>query len=731
MPDRPNDPDHLTPPQLVELRRSLHQGAGTGVSAAPADDSQLVTDALLKLGEYVDAVLAATKDDRPDRIQDLLHDGAMIHALARAGQRRNEVEAALVPLEGFRGGVKLGETVRKLVRQERRDSSGLRLAGEGEGASLEHVLSDVLGDHEIPLLTEPEGWVVTTSGVLKRNNSEDNPVTRLNFAPLLITGRLQDLHSDQQFLHLEWPGQHGWCSQIVARGDAFHGPELQRLAHVGAPVSGNNAKRAVAYLEAFEATNRSRLPQAMASSRMGWCGEHGEHGFLVGRRLIRADAERDTSLAGGPTTWGDDFVHLDVSGGFDQVVEGYARAGSIDAWRDAIERVRPYPVAFLALYAGLVPPLLGILPNAPNFIVDWAFTSSTGKTTTLRIPGSIWGYPEDKSPHGVIQNWDFTTTSLERMLGFHNFLPLILDDTKRAKNPEWVIPQCLYMVAQGRGKGRGSIEGVRKTATWRTVVLSTGEVPVTSFSQDVGARARVLSITDEPFGGTSEETRQFVQQLTLDLLDNHGHAGPMVVQWLLQHRARWPRFRERYERLTAEWADQIGTNQFGGRAAPYLALLEVAAGIANAVLGIPVHEGALHAAFQAVQAGARDADRATAALKTAWAWHVAHGARFWRRWESQDTPHSGWAGAVIQRHRDTEPDAVAFMPAVLQQVLDQQGYDFEGVVREWAKRGWLRSNETNGRQCRASIGGKRVHTYAIDLRSVSATLGDEEASHAE
>lgn len=726
MSDLPKDPDDLTATDFARLRDAM--------TAAPAAADDAFSAAVERLTAAVDAIVHATPDDRPDREAELLNDGAMLRALGGVRARRNEVEAALRHLRAYSGGASFSAQVVNLVKLAGDEARAhLRVAAPGEGIGLTGSLPRSLRDHEVPVLVAPDGWLVTDDGVFKANGDGD---TRLNHRPLLITGCLNDLYSSEQYLHLEWPTRHGWAQHIVSRGAALDAKGLQTLSKIGAPVSGSNAGRAVAYLEAFEAANWGRMPHAHASSRMGWCGERGRFGFLVGKTLVRADGDVDVASRRGPTEWGDDWVHLDVSGGFDQVVDGYVRGGTFDAWRDAIEMVRPHPVAFLALYAGLVAPLLGVVQGAPNFIVDYAFTSSTGKTTTLRIPASIWGYPEDKDPSGIIGNWDFTATSLERTLAFHSFLPVLLDDTKRAKNPEWVIPTALYMVAQGRGKGRGSIDGVRETATWRTVVLSTGEVPVTSFSQDVGARARVISIREKPFGDTTPETRAFVDRLTLDLLDNHGHAGPMVVRWLLQQRDRWPRFQARFEALRAEWGERIGTNHFGGRAAPYLALLDMAAGIAEQVLGIARCEAALDVALEAARSSAADADRAAAAIEAVWGWSVSHRSRFSDRWlTSQDEPHGGWAGAVERPFKDSPVDAICFLPHVLEDVLRGLGFDTHGTLTEWWERGWLRSNEGGDhrkqkrRRMKVTVGGgARVRTVAIRMDAIERVCGREEGN---
>ena len=50
----------------------------------------------------------------------------------------------------------------------------------------------------------------------------------------------------------------------------------------------------------------------------------------------------------------------------------------------------------------------------------------------------------------------------------------LTDDTKRARRKS-TIASVIYQVASGRGRGRGSIEGTRRTGAWKTVLLSSGD----------------------------------------------------------------------------------------------------------------------------------------------------------------------------------------------------------------------------------------------------------------
>jgi uncharacterized protein (DUF927 family) len=106
------------------------------------------------------------------------------------------------------------------------------------------------------------------------------------------------------------------------------------------------------------------------------------------------------------------------------------------------------------------------------------------------------------------------------------------------------VANIMYEVATGQGRGRANVWSTAYLRFWRTVLLSTGEAPAVSFTQDDGTRARCLEIRGAPFGDTSQETATVVNQLNAAIKGNYGHAGVMFVQWLVRHRNAWPRIEE-------------------------------------------------------------------------------------------------------------------------------------------------------------------------------------------
>jgi uncharacterized protein (DUF927 family) len=134
-------------------------------------------------------------------------------------------------------------------------------------------------------------------------------------------------------------------------------------------------------------------------------------------------------------------------------------SGTWEGWLAAVEAARPFPVVWLPLYAALVPPLMRFLPTLPNFILDLCGSTSQGKTTSLRLAASAWGSPDERDG-GLVRSWDNTRVWIERTAAFLGHLPLLLDDTKRARRAEDVGKTCTTSpTASGAGGARSTRPG--------------------------------------------------------------------------------------------------------------------------------------------------------------------------------------------------------------------------------------------------------------------------------
>jgi putative DNA primase/helicase len=495
---------------------------------------------------------------------------------------------------------------------------------------------DFLPDAPLSTLVVPPPYALQDSATL---TMVDNPLTgipqpqAIAYAPLLITGRLQQIEDRGEWLRLEWKRGPHWYMQDVDRGVALNATKLVDLASYGVPVATDNAAHVAHYLHQLEAANYQTIPTARMATRLGWQGDQGGYGFLCGRTLARAEEILTIdNLSSVPTTsWDENWIAFHGSAlGDDQIVNGFHLRGTYEGWCDAVKTIIEYPRVRLGLYASFAPPLLEIL-HVPNFIVDWNARTSVGKTTTLRVVASPWGCPDERrAGESILFSWNATKVWAERAAAVLNGLPFILDETKLA--PKGGVPSVLYMVANGTGKGRGNPRGLAATKRWRTILFSTGESPATAFSEDGGSRMRCLSIRGYPFGGKSNDLTKTVGELNATLCMNYGHAGPRFTQWILQQRNQW----EHWERCYADHKQRlIGLvqDEAGYRLADYGAAIELAAELVHKALGLPwkLSRAITDELWSAIVEEASGAAGDVRALRDVMSWAYAHQESFYGR----------------------------------------------------------------------------------------------------
>jgi putative DNA primase/helicase len=669
------------------------------------------------LGRLVEDVLAATtsEDARAVAAAWLADAAAIEAAVARQLAAPGDVEAELVRLEGRPGGARLATRVRSTLRRAARGRPRGSLPDLGE-------LAAALGRDDLPAgLRGPTGWRVDADGITKlklegpSGDVEEIPVTR---RPMLVTARLEDVASGALSLRLEWKGSTAWLHRVVPRREAFDRKELVGLAAWDAPVTSNNAGDLVDFLSGQEEASRSALPLARVTSSLGWQG--GDGGFLWGRtQLLPGGAEADDGPieALPPARWAPGRVHLLAEHGHASLADAMHPSGTWEGWLAAVEAARPFPVVWLPLYAALVPPLMRFLPTLPNFILDLCGSTSQGKTTSLRLAASAWGSPDERDG-GLVRSWDNTRVWIERTAAFLGHLPLLLDDTKRARRAE-DVGKTLYDFANGIGRGRGSVDATRSVSTWRSVLLSTGEAPATSFTQDGGTRARTLCVWGSPFGGTSDATVAAVRALTDGVRAHYGHVGPRLVRWLLDTPDSAARVQATYAVHRDTWTTAAGADAVAVRVAQYVAAMGVAADLLHGPLGVPLPEGEpLAHVWSTAEESTADADRASEAVRDVISWAAQHQARFSGR-ANDVAPFGGYLGAWQEV---TGGRRLAILPHALSEVLEAAGYDVDAVVRTWDDRGWT-EREDRHRRVKVQVGGEKTRCVVLNARGLAVVDG--------
>ena len=466
------------------------------------------------------------------------------------------------------------------------------------------------------------------------------------------------------------------------------------LSDVGAPFTALNARSVTAYLAAYEHTFADSIRRKKVTSSFGR-GRRGSRFFFPG---LSADVEFV------PAGAGDAALH-----------RAYAsRRGTLQGWLEAAYAVARENLLIpqVAILAALVPPLQRKL-QLPNFILDLHGNTSTGKSTSLRLAASVYGRPRD--PDSLLLQWLNTSTAVEQVAAVCDELPVFLDDAQHC--PAEMKRSVIYMIANGRGKGRGGRGGVRETPTWHTVALSTSEEPLYEASPHEGARGRILSI-----GGLVPPFRPgagaMVHAVERAVSDNHGHAGLAYIRhlngWTEQEWSRWQR---RYSEISKELQRGSSSN-LADRVSGYIAAVQLAGEVACPLLGLPFQPdvvGAwlmLHLAEQQ-----QEQNMVLVALRALADYYVAHGGHFVG--DGRYTPDQRVAiqGVVkVQQY-------VGFLRSTVEAVCKARRWNATTVLNKLAAAGVLHATERDRHTKKVSVEGMQHRMVCVKW---SALLHDDD-----
>jgi len=387
----------------------------------------------------------------------------------------------------------------KAIKHERQKQTGLHLTQAGDVTLLSHFIGNSPIDLVIPInFTISDGNIyhvkITDSGDQQKYKASGNVV--------IVTKRLFNIDSLNEKLELAFWYLKGWRKIIMPRSTVFDARRIMQLSDYGVSVTSESGKHLVKWLDNLIDRNIDTIPVVQAVSKLGWRGKD----FIL-------------------PTYSDKYA-LDIDDeGCKKIVEGYTTAGSLNDWVSIMQVLRRYPRARFMLAASFAAPLLKILDQR-NFIIHSSGATQSGKTATLWAALSVWG-----NPRTLVGSFNASQTSIERMAAFSNDLPLPINERELlGKFAKQDINPLLYMIAEGRGKGRGTKTGLQKTASWRTIALSTGEGELTNASSLGGLMTRVLEITEGPL----VDAQEFAKSLYARLPKCHGHAGAQFLRQLTQ-----------------------------------------------------------------------------------------------------------------------------------------------------------------------------------------------------
>ena len=420
-------------------------------------------------------------------------------------------------------------TFRKELAKYKREQSGLTVIdGGGQDAPAldqngEQWLAPMVPDIPINLKMPGSGsnyamWVFNEKGIkLKKETENGVQYQQAAYTPVVISERIFNIDTQMEKARVSFKTDFGyWRHIVLPKATIYNTKSIVNISNSGLIVTSETARVMVKWLSALEAANAKTIPMRQGVSKMGWRNNDSE--FI---------------LPGVATSYtidiGDDAAESTVS--------GLGQAGDFGAWIGIMQQLRTRNKARFIMATSFAAPLLKIVGQRSFLIHNWDNTRG-GKSATLHAALSVWGKPDS-----IAGTFDDSKSNVERTASLFTDLPLGINEyellNERRKGE---IDSMIYMISEGKGKGRATKDGLQKTVSWRTIALMTGESQITRANSRGGIFTRLIELR----GGPLVDDDLFASNLYPFTARNYGHAGKLFIEQLLKTDHNW--LRETYNK---------------------------------------------------------------------------------------------------------------------------------------------------------------------------------------
>lgn len=333
-----------------------------------------------------------------------------------------------------------------------------------------------------------------------------------------ITKYLEHIEKSEIHYEVSWHNKGRYYKETVPAGMLASRRDLLALADKGLSCNDSNSKHFIEYFDLF--IRQNEIPTVQMVNRLG----------DVKGKFIHPISTKDIHIVPG-------------DGGEDQLLESFQVKGTVVSWvENVFNVVKDHPKAVFPLLASFASVILHEFDLKP-IVVDVSGASSSGKSGLLRLCASVWGSPEE-----YIGTFNTTKVAVERRSAFLNSYPHILDDSNGI-NDTRMIQTMIYQFVNNIGKLRGSVAGSQHTASWRSIMITSGENEILTYAEAQGVAARVIPITNFSFEG---EDKSFLGRVYTSFPDNHGAIGIEFLNRWKDKRTIYLREFEEYRKMYLE-----------------------------------------------------------------------------------------------------------------------------------------------------------------------------------
>lgn len=517
---------------------------------------------------------------------------------------------------------------------------------------------------DAPVQLKCEDWICDKDGVYKwvqgKKDTDPPILIDVSYQQIMPIGTTENIETGEQKYIIAFSvrrnGRFVWKNIKVEPAVCCSKTKIVTLANLGIVVNDQKAKVLVNYLSDMYRINEEDLPITKAVSHFGWIGKD----FFPYVKGITFDGDNAQ----------------------EKTVKAISGHGNFETWRQACKDYRKNLYVRLLMDASFASVLIKKL-NCLCFVLHLWGPSGTGKTVAFMVAASIWGIPDE-----LILSVDSTINYCTSRAALMKSLPVFIDETQLSRGS---LEKLIYAMTEGKTRGRLSRNSSEKDQkTWENVSFFNGEQPIVGEQSGAGAVNRVIELeVEKPL------FENFTQSLEI-VRENNGYAGERFVQYIqsIPEAQLVQRYKDLCKKLSV-------LAQSTGKQVQSLACILLADQLAGECLfpgeeAVNLLEGV---GFLKEQNEVSQAERAYQFIVD---WIAANEVLF----------NPGFNIKILGK---VTKESCLFNQTELMKVLEDNGFDFNAVKKEWAASGYLEKSSDDKYAVRTTVAGKDTKARYVKL----------------
>jgi hypothetical protein len=381
------------------------------------------------------------------------------------------------------------------------------------------VVDIEIPEYPFPYFRGPKGGVYVKKPLDDVEEGEDDK-NLVYENDLYVVGRRTDPDAGE-VIHMRLIRPHDGVSDFTAPLATVTAGDKCRdmLSQRGVAANSNQMRSLMSYLVIWTKHLQNTSKAELVRVQFGW--NDSDKSFVIGTRELTKDAPPKYSP---PSAATENIVHI------------YSKVGTLDEWKKVANcyALEGNEVRAFALFLSLGAPMFKFFALGGAIVHLTNASSGVGKSTIQKVANSVWGHPD----LAMLVRDDTVQSKYHRMGVVQNMI-LCMDELTNLHPTE--VSNLAFGVTNGRGKNRlqasANSERVNNT-TWSLPCITSGnnslhEVLQTDKADPEGELLRVLEI--EVVRSDSMTKQETDQIFSRDMLKNYGHAGEVMMQYVLDN----------------------------------------------------------------------------------------------------------------------------------------------------------------------------------------------------